>query len=61
MSNNVEVSWKVKGVDTSIFLNVHRNDLKATLLSLKEIHKKLSDLNVPKLFRLTRENNDALD
>jgi hypothetical protein len=42
-------------------ITLSRNDLTATLSSLKEIHKKLRDLNIPKLFRLTTENNDALD
>ena len=38
-----------------------RNDYKLAFLELQNIHKKLRDLNIPKLFRLTRENNDALD
>jgi signal recognition particle GTPase len=41
--------------------SLNRNDNRHALSGLQEIHKKLRDLNITKLFRLTRENNEALD
>ena len=45
----------------NVKISLSQNDNKRAFSELQNIHKKLRDLNIPKLFRLTRENTDALD
>lgn len=40
---------------------LRRNDMIGSFNCLKQIHGSIRELNIPKLFRLTKENNDALD
>jgi hypothetical protein len=52
-----EVSLIAREIKTSL----EKHDLKNALKKLTELHLILRDLNIPKLLRLIKTNNDALD
>jgi signal recognition particle GTPase len=54
-------SYEIDEFLVNVKTYLSQNDNKRAFSELQNIHKKLRDLNIPKLFRLTRENNDALD
>jgi hypothetical protein len=54
--NRYEINQVLRDVQQSL----GRNDLSLSLRKLKELHAILRDLNIPKLFRLIKENDSNL-
>ena len=55
--DSYEIDQLLKDIKTSL----NRNEPRTAFSTLKSIHLKLRDLNIPKLLRITEENNEALD
>jgi hypothetical protein len=53
--------YEINKILTVIKNALQQNNISLAFGKLKELHTILRDLNIPKLLRLIKENNDALD
>ena len=54
-------SYEVNLISKDIKIFLQQDNLINAFQKLKELHSILRDLNIPKLFRLIKGNNDALE
>jgi hypothetical protein len=54
-------SYEVVYISKELKIFISQKNFNAAVRNLKEIHSLIRYLNIPKLLRLTKENNDALE